>query len=319
MKERFGRFIGPAVGLILLGVALWVLHTALREYHYRDVVRHMSEIPTGWLLLALALTACNYLVLTGYDLLALRYIKRPIEYSKVALTSFISYAFSQNLGFGILTGGSLRFRLYSAWGLSAAEITNVVAFCGLTFWLGLFTAGGIVFTFDPFAVPSVLELPFHSVRPIGILFLLLSAGYVVWSIRGKRQIKIRQWEFASPSFPLSLAQIGTASVDWALAGAVLYTLLPVDAPIGYFGLLGIFILAQVVGLISHVPGGLGVFEAMVMYTLTPQLPASQVLGCLVTFRIIYYLVPLGAAIITLGTYELVKTQKGTGIPHQDLR
>ncbi len=310
MKEKFGRYIGPAIGLVLLVLALWVLHSALREYHYKDVVRHMAEIPVQWLLLALALTAANYFVLTGYDFLALKYIQRPMQYRKVALTSFISYSFSQNLGFGVLTGGSLRFRLYSAWGLSAVEITNVVAFCALTFWLGLFTVGGIVFSLDPFAVPTVLELPIHSVRPIGILFILLSAGYLAWCFFGAGRIRIRQWEFATPTPSLSIAQVVTASIDWALAGAVLYTLLPEAAPIGYFGLLGIFILAQAVGLISHVPGGLGVFEAMVMYTLTPQLPAAQVLGCLVAFRVIYYLVPLGVAIVTLGTYELVKTKKG---------
>jgi phosphatidylglycerol lysyltransferase len=310
MREKYGRFIGPAIGLVLLTVALWVLHSALRDYHYRDVVRHMAEIPVQWLLLALVLTIGNYFVLTGYDFLALKYIKRPIEYPKVALTSFISYAFSQNLGFGILTGGSLRYRLYSAWGLSASEITNVVAFCALTFWLGIFMIGGIVFSLEPLAIPTVLELPIHSVRPIGILFLLLSLGYLAWCFSGARQIRIGQWEFATPSRGLSIAQVLTASVDWALAGAVLYTLLPEAAPIGYFGLLGIFLLAQVVGLISHVPGGLGVFEAMVMYSLTPQLPAAQVLGCLVAFRVIYYLFPLAAAIVTLGTYEVVKTKRG---------
>jgi phosphatidylglycerol lysyltransferase len=310
MKDKFGRYLGPVIGLILLSLAIWVLHTALRDYHYRDVMNAVEDIPVPWLALAIALTVFNYVVLTGYDLLALRYINKPIAYRKVALTSYISYAFSQNLGFGILTGGSLRYRLYSAWGLSASEITNVVAFCALTFWLGIFTVGGVVFSIEPLAVPSVLELPFDSVRPIGILFLILSVGYLSWcAFRGKR-LRIRSWEFATPSIKIALSQVAVASLDWAMAGLVLYTLLPQQTPVSYLGLLGIFLLAQVVGLISHVPGGLGVFEAMVMYSLSPEVPAATILGALVAFRVIYYLLPLAGAIVTLGTYELVRTRKG---------
>ena len=310
LKKKLIRAAGPAIGLIILSVAVWVLHACLREYRYRDIVDALASIPRGYLLAALGLTILNYAILTGYDFLALKYITKPIHYRKIAFTSFVSYAFSQNLGFGLLTGGSLRYRLYSAWGLTAAEITNVVAFCALTFWLGIFTVGGLVFTFEPLALPASLHLPFESAWPIGVLFLVLSGGYLGLCAAGRGPLKFWSWEFPVPSFKLALAQIITSGLDWTAAGAVLYVLLPDQTSLSLFGVLAVFLLAQVVGLISHVPGGLGVFEAMILYSLTPELPASTVLASLLAFRIIYYLLPLGGAVISLGSYEFIRTKWG---------
>ena len=309
MKRISIRFIGPLIGLSLFGLALYVLRNALQQYHYQDVMNQFSLIPNSYLLIALLFTALNYLVLTCYDVLALRYVKRSLEYSRIAMASFVSYAFSQNLGFGILTGGSLRYRLYSSWGLSGIEITNIVAFCAMTFWIGIFTVGGLVFTVQPFSVPSTLHLPFESVLPIGISFLLLSCGYVTWAIIGAKPLRVREWEFNKPSTQMALTQIAVAMIDWTLAGAVLFALLP-PSSLSFVALLGIFLLAQVVGLISHVPGGLGIFEALVLYTLTPELSAASVFGALLAFRVIYYLVPLGIAIVVLGTHEFVSTTWG---------
>ncbi len=135
--------IAPLFGLILFLIALWILHHTLKEYHYHDIVRRLEELPSEQLLIALGLTILNYLALTGYDALAVRYIQRPLSYGKIAFTSFIGYVFSHNIGLSILGAGAVRYRLYSAWGLSALEIARVVAFCTLTFWLGLFTLGCI--------------------------------------------------------------------------------------------------------------------------------------------------------------------------------
>ena len=149
MGKKFFHNFGPLFGIFLFAVAIWVLHHELREYHYHDVVRHLVEIPAHRLLPALAFTILNYLIMTGYDTLALRYIRHPIAYGKIALTSFIGYAFSNNIGLSMIAGASVCYRLYSAWGLSALEITKVIIFCSLTIWLGFFTIGSIVFLFEP--------------------------------------------------------------------------------------------------------------------------------------------------------------------------
>jgi phosphatidylglycerol lysyltransferase len=309
MKKKFVHAIGPLVGLVLFSIALWVLHHALKDYHYHDIARNLSELPLLCLLIAFGLTLLNYLIMSGYDLQALRYIHYQLPYHKTAIASFIGYAFSNNIGLSMLAGGSVRFRLYSAWGLSVEEITKVVVFCSLTLWLGFLTLGGIVFLFEPMAIPKALHLPFASVRPIGMIFIFLVGGYLSWSLFRKKPFKIRYWEFPVPSFRIFLVQIAVASLDWALAGSILYVLLPSTSELSYLGFLGIYLLAQTAGLVSQVPGGLGVFETVILLLLTPYLPASAVFGSLLAYRGIYYLLPLGIATVMLGTHEILEKKE----------
>ena len=310
MKKKFFHSLGPLFGIFLFAVALWILHYELREYHYHDVVRHLAEIPAHQLLLALALTILSYLIMTGYDALALRYIRHPISYGKIALASFIGYAFSNNIGLSMIAGASVRYRLYSAWGLSALETTKVIIFCSLTLWLGFFTIGGIVFLFEPVVIPEALHLPFASVRYLGIIFIMLVVGYLLWSVLRKKPLKIQEWEFPLPSTRLSLIQITIASLDWALAGSVLYALLPATATISFPGFLGIFLLAQFAGMASQIPGGVGVFESVVILLLSPTLPASLIFGSLLAYRAIYYFLPLAVATVLLGSNELLQKRQG---------
>ena len=122
---------------ILFATALWVLHGALRQFHYQHVLAQLKAIPTSRVLTAMALTVLSYLVMTVYDHLAIIYIRHPLPPGKVTLASFISYAFSNTIGLSLLTAGSIRYRLYSAWGLSTEEIARLVSFTALTFWLGI--------------------------------------------------------------------------------------------------------------------------------------------------------------------------------------
>jgi phosphatidylglycerol lysyltransferase len=305
VKRKLLHSLGPLVVLFLFSGALWVLHHELKAYHLQDIVRHLREMPARCLLPALALTFLSYLMMTGYDILALRYVRHPLSYGRIALASFIGYAFSNNMGLAMIAGSSVRYRLYSAWGLSALEITKVVAFCGFSLWLGFFTLGGVVFLFEPLAVPHALRIPFTSARPLGVIFLVLVAAYLLWSSARKRPLKIGEWEFPLPSTPLFLAQVTVASMDWALAGSVLYALLPPVSHLSYAGLLGIYLLAQTAGLISQVPGGLGIFETIVVLLLAPTIPAAEVLGALLIYRGIYYFLPLGMAAALLGIHEIL--------------
>ena len=178
MRQKLLHNLGPVIGVFLFVAALWVLHHELRQYHYHEVMRHIRELPTTRLLLALALTVLSYLVLTGYDVLSFRYIHHPLSYRRIALASFIGYAFSHSIGLAVLTGGSIRYRFYSTWGLSTSEITNVVAFNGLTFWFGFLALGGLAFLLEPLALPASLHLPVTSLRPLGGVFLLVVTAYI---------------------------------------------------------------------------------------------------------------------------------------------
>ena len=289
-RQKLLPLVGLSLGLLLFSAMLWVLHRELQEYHYHDIIHHVQEIPGRRIALALLLTALNYLVLTGHDTLAFRYLRYSLSYGKIALASFLGYVFSHNIGFALLSGASVRYRLYSTWGLSTGEIATVVAFTGVTFWFGVLFLGGVVFVWEPLPLPPALRLPFfHSLHPLGVIFLLLVAGYLLFSALRTTPLKIREWELPFPPLRLAIAQVVLSSLDWALAAGVLYVLLPTTDNLSYPLFLGIYILAQIAGVSSQIPGGLGVFETIIVLLLSPQLPAPAILGSLVVYRGIYYL------------------------------
>jgi phosphatidylglycerol lysyltransferase len=303
------RFVAPALSLALFALALWALHRALGRTHYRELVASFRAIP-GWrLATAGALTAANYLVLTGYDGLALRYLRNPLPYRKVALASFVGYAFANNTGsLSVLAAGGVRYRLYAGWGLSAPDVARVVGFCTLTFWLGFLALGGVAFLVEPVAIPQAVWVPFGeaSLHVLGGLFVALVAGYLGWAAARRGPIRLQNWEIEVPSLGLSLAQVVVSAADWALAGSVLYILLPGAPGLSLPLFLALFLLAQVAGLASAVPGGLGVFETAMVLLLASWLPAPAALGPLIAFRGIYYLAPLIAAVFLFAAEEALR-------------
>jgi phosphatidylglycerol lysyltransferase len=245
------------------------------------------------------------MLMAGYDLLALRYIGRPLAVGKTAMASFLGNAFSNNIGFSMIAGASVRYRLYSTWGLSAVEITQVVLFCTSTLWLGFLGLSGAVFLVEPLALPQCLHLPFATARPLGLLLLLGVGSYLLCTLVLKEKIAIRGWSLSLPSLGLAGSQLSIGVLDWWLSGSVLYCLLPQSTPIGFTAFLEIYLLAQLGALISQVPGGLGVFETLILTLAPSNIPPPQLLGALIVFRGIYYLLPLLVAMVVLGIEELL--------------
>ena len=298
--------IGPFFGLGLFAAAAMVLYRQLHAYRLHDIVYWVRAIPAGQTESAVLLTICSYLVMTGYDLLALRYIRHPLALGKTALTSFLGYTFSNSIGLSMVAGASVRYRLYSAWGLSAAEITQVVLFCTTSLWLGFCALSGAVFIAEPLALPHRLNWPVHTVRPLGLLLLALAVLYFGATLACRNALTLRGWRLRLPSFRLAAAQVTIASADWLMAGSVLYVLLPHTAALGFGHFLETFLVAQLAGLVSQIPGGLGVFETVMLLLLPAEVAVPQVLGALVVYRGIYYLLPLLAAVIALGIEELLR-------------
>ena len=304
-KPRLVKGLGPILALTLFSLALYTLHHELKTYHLHEILKSLREIPLLRLLLAFSLTVFSYLLLAGYDVLALRYAEHPLPFGKTALASFVGYAFSNNIGMLMFAGGAIRYRLYSVWGLSLVEITKVVVFCSLTLWIGFLSLGGIVFALNPMVIPPALPFPFTTVRPMGAFFLFAVAFYVLTIWTREKPIRIRDWALPIPSRKLLLPQLVVGIMDWAVAGTCLYALLASSSGVAWFSFLGIYLTAQFAGLVSQVPGGLGVFESVVILLTLPNLPASEVLGSLLAFRGIYYLLPLLLAAGFLGLEEVV--------------
>ena len=306
LKALVSRYL-PVFGFALFGIALLALHHALGKYHYREISVAIANIPSTQLLLSLALAALGYLILSAYDALGFRYLERPFSYAKLAQVSFIGYAFSNNIGFASLAGGGIRLRMFSGWGLSALEIAKLVAFLGLTFWLGFFAVQGIALSFAQ--IPEAVPLHVPTLRAFGALFLAAVIAYLAVTAIRRKPLRLKNWEIEIPSPGIAASQVAVSALDWCLVAATLYVLMPADLALSFPAFLSIFLIAQMIGLLSHVPGGLGVFESVILLLLHQHTPAPAVAAALLAFRLIYYVLPLAIASILLGTHEAFARRK----------
>ena len=306
MKERLLAAAGPVLGLALFALAIGILHHELAAYRYDDIATQLAAIPHSRLALSLALTALGYLSLTGYDALAQRWIRSGLRYPRIALASFIAYVFSHNVGLSFFGGSVVRYRIFTSWGVSAPDLARAISFNLITFWLGYLCVAGLALTLDPIALPGAWHPALASSRPLGWLFLGLLAAYLLSSLRRVRRLRMRGFELELPGPGMTGAQLGVASIDWLLAAGVFFALLPATPGLTFGRFVGIYVLAQVAGLVSHVPAGLGVFETVMVLLLSPWFAGDAVLATAVAYRIVYYLLPLVAAIALFAGYEALE-------------
>lgn len=291
----------PAIAALLFALMSWILHRELQAIHYRDVREALKALPTSHVLLALLFTSASYLVLTCYDQLAFAYIGKRVARQHIMLASFVSYAVSNSVGFALLSGTAVRHRFYSQLGLETADLSRVVIFNSITFWLGFLALAGWGLVFHPHTYLQS-EFAQGSAQLLGSVLVVAVVGYLVLSTVRRVPLRMHGFELRVPAPPLVLGQLLVSMADWALAAAVLYALLPEGGP-SYAVLLGAFLAAQVLGLISHVPGGLGVFEGTMVLLLGPYLPTDRLIAALLLYRLVYYLVPLTLAFLVLLVHE----------------
>jgi phosphatidylglycerol lysyltransferase len=295
----------PVLVLTLLLVALRTLEFELAHLRYHDIVRACLDVPRQKIFLALISTIAAYAVLPGYDLLALHYAGHPLPWRRVLYGSIVAYGVSQTLGFAAFTGGSLRVRLWSAWGLRTGEITKAVTFAGATFALGVVALTGVVGLLEPTVSLERLRIPVLALRALAGISLAATATYVGWSLWGRgRELTIRGFVIPVPTPKLVAGQLLVATIDWAMAALVLYVMLPGGPPLSFTAFLAAFLLAQTGGLLSHLPGGLGVFETLMVLQLGGTYPAGALLGTLLAYRAIFYLAPFVVAVLMLVVHEI---------------
>jgi len=244
---------------------------------------------------AILLTALNYAVLACGDILAIRSIGRRLPAWRIAATSFLAYAISNNVGFALISGVSVRYRFYGRWGLTWDELSRVVIAYSTTFWMGLLALGGLGLALAPWPIDQSLFS--QAARPVGWLLFTASFTFVTLAL-WHRSIRIGSFQWSPPGPSIAIGQWVISVFDWALAAGVVLVLLPpnhVPLAVG----VGAFVIAQLAGLVSHVPGGLGVFEGAMVILLKPYVSSVEIAGALVMYRAIYYLLPLLAAIVGL--------------------
>ncbi len=303
-QERpFWRWVGPLAALLVFALVVAVLHREFAQLHIKSVFRHLHAIPRRQILAALGFTALSYWLLSTYEVLALRYLRRLIPYPRILFTSFIAYSFGHTLGFAIFTGSAIRFRLYVTAGISAIEVATVTAFCSLSLGIGLATISGLSLLLSPAHAATVLHLHHNWSLLVGAALLCAVAAYALWACFAHTAFEIRGWALRPPGPAIGLTQLALSVLDLSLSSAVLWSLLPPDAHVPFISFLGVYAAAVIAGIISHVPGGVGVFEAVVLLTV-PDVPPEAMLGSLLAYRAIYYLAPLILGTVLFGGKEL---------------
>jgi uncharacterized membrane protein YbhN (UPF0104 family) len=256
--------------------------------------------------LALVFAAGSYLCLTGFDFLATRYIGQNLPYRYVALTSFCSLSLGHNIGFAALSSGAIRYRFYSRKGISVGDVARIIVFCGITVGLGLAILGGLALLVRSDLAVEILGLPRAGVIALGVGALALPAGYLVLAAFVRRPLKIRRWRFAPPPLPLAIGQCAVGALNFSFVAACLHQALSAVGDVSYLAVAAVYVMATLASLITHVPGGLGVIETVVLHLL----PGAQVIGALVAFRVIYFLIPLCIGGPLFGITELWLRRRG---------
>ncbi|RCS25096.1 UPF0104 family protein [Phyllobacterium salinisoli] len=274
--------------VLMIGGAAYLLYRAVSQYSLEEIIKSVQAISLARLITALGFAAASYLCLTGFDTLAVRYIGKRLAYRRIALTSFISLSIGHNVGVAALSSGAIRYRFYSRWGLSAGDVAKIVVFTGMTVCLGLTTLGGIGLLLYPADARSLTNLSRPAIQAVAIASLLFSALYLILSARIRTPFGYGKWKLELPSFRLAVGQILIGTLNFAFVAACLYQLVAATTDMNYLDIVAIYTTANAAAIISHVPGGIGVIEATVIYSL----PGAAAIGAAIAFRVVYFLIPL---------------------------
>jgi uncharacterized membrane protein YbhN (UPF0104 family) len=286
MKRRLATWSVACIAIPLFG---YLLYRQLEQYSLDEVIASVTSIPLANMLLAGAAAAASYLCLTGFDAMAVRYAGYRFPYRKVALASFVSLSIGHNIGIATLSTGAIRYRFYSKLGMTVGDAGKVILFCGLTVALGLLSLGGIALLINPTLAADILGLGRPAIAAfIGAGCLLLIASYVAAAACVRRPLHLHKWTLEMPTLRLALGQVTLGPLNFACVAGCLYFVVATLADVGYAGVATAYVIGNAAGLVSHVPGGLGVLEGVVMFLL----PGGDVIGALLAFRCIYFFIPL---------------------------
>ena len=292
-----------ALAVLLVAMVGWALHGLLREVRYADVMAAVHATTAPQIALSLLATLLSYAALSRYDAAALAYARAQVSRPMLLLTSFVAYALGNTIGLGTLTGGAVRMRLYAAAGVEPSRIARVVAFNAAAFLVGMSAFGALALLCSAPQAAQLLGLPAAPLRGLAAL-VLCGVAALLWLCARRRVLRVAgRWPLRLPRLPLALRQLLVSALELGASALALWVLLPGERmPLPSF--MAFYAIAISASLISHVPGGLGVFEAIMLAAALPYLPADAMLGALLLYRALYYVVPLLLATALLAGFEL---------------
>jgi hypothetical protein len=293
-----------ALSVVIFVAALGLLYSQVRDINVTKFAEALQSQSPWRIALAGGIVVCGYVTLTFYDVFALRTIGRSkIPYAAAALASFASFTIGHSVGAAVVTGGLIRLRVYGVFGLTLADITKIAVVTSMTFWLGnaLLLGGAVIYA--PDAAGALDQLPSWVNRLIGIAGPISILGYLAWLAPRPRAIGRSGWRLVLPDPKRTVLQAAIGATDLILIATAMYVCLPSVPEVEYSTVLVIFLAAAFFGTVSHAPGGLGVIEATMLLGLT-QFAKEDLLASLLTFRLIYFIVPTLLASCALGVREL---------------
>jgi glycosyltransferase 2 family protein len=298
------RWIGYALSAAIISVSVIVLWHVLADLQIDGVVEALRRTPPHKIIAAAIFVAAAFVTLTFYEFFGLRTIGiAHVPYRIAALASFTGYSIGHNVGAPAITGGAVRYRVYSPWGLRVLDIAKLCFITGLTFWLGNTTVLSLGMILEPGAVTAVDHLPAAMNRILGVVALGVLVVYVLWAWRRQRKIGRNSWTVNLPSGPLTFLQIGIGILDLVCTAYAMYLLMPERPYIDFMTLAVIFASATLLGFASHAPGSMGVFDAAMLLALS-QYEKEQLVAALVLFRLLYFVIPFTLALTALGLREI---------------
>ena len=298
------RRLGIAASLVIVSVSIFIFGRTLVSIDLAQFESAFRATSANQILLAFGLACTSYLALTGYDALALKHLSVRVPYPLTALASFTSYAISFTLGFPLVTGGAVRYWIYGPAGLSAGKIASLTVVAGITFWLGMGLVLACGLLFDASAIGEINHLADWVNRAIGLALIGLLVAYLFWVGRMRRRGRGVLLHFRLPGPLLTLGQTGLGVIDVCAASGALYVLLPNGHGVGFLAFAALYSFASMLGIASHSPGGLGVFEATMIKGVGGS--SDKLLAALLLFRVVYYIVPFVLALALLGAHEAVR-------------
>ena len=293
----------PFISLILFCAAAYAVHHQIANYGWSNLWVDLLATPAETLESMFFMSVFGYITLSLCEWIAIRYTQEKLPYRLILLGSFLSNAISHNVGASPITGGAIRYRFYSEWGLTNSAIAKITVFGTLSYFLSAFTLLIISSIIEYDAIPIESDLAKNTFRLLLIIGSLCVAGWITLSFFSKSQFTVGKFTISPPSPSLALQQISVGAIDLTIAAIVLYIPLLNFTNIGFSEFLIYYVVAQLFGLISQVPGGIGVFESSFMYLAGGRFPPEQLLSALIIYRIIYYIIPLILAGVLVTGYE----------------
>ena len=295
------------LSVFLLGVG-WLLWRQARGIAWHEVWASVRAYPPRTLATSAALAVCSLLLYSSFDLLGRRYTGHQLPARAVMTVTFISYVFNLNLG-ALIGGFAFRLRLYSRFGLQVGQVSRILGLSMLTNWLGYVLLAGVLFAWRPPPLPPGWALGSLGMRALGLGLVLLGLAYVLLcAFARQRQAQWRGHCVTLPSGRMALLQAAMGAANWLLLGSLVFVLMP--AGLDLVTVCSVLLLAAVAGVLTHVPAGLGVLETVFLTLLAQRAPAHQLLAALLTYRLIYYLLPLALALVFYILTELRSRRTG---------